>query len=117
MIRFSALIQVYVSLETLDFRCGLNGLLARIQTTFGHLPQKDYLFLFCDGRRKKIKAVFWDKNGFVLLYKRLEAGRFQFPKIREGKIALNRLQLECLLSGMNFIAPTCNKVNEYSVFS
>ena len=117
MIYFDESIQVYVSLETLDFRCGLNGLLARIQTTFGHTPQKDYLFLFCDGRRKKIKAVFWDKNGFMLLYKRLEAGTFQFPKNRAGKIQLDRLQLECLLSGMNFIAPTCDKPNEYSVFS
>ncbi len=117
MIRFSASIQVYVSLEALDFRCGLNGLLSRIQKMFGHLPQEHYLFLFCDRRCKKVKAVFWDKNGFMLLYKRLETGIFQFPKIRAGTISLNRLQLECLLSGMNFIVPMANKPNEYSVFS
>jgi len=117
MIQFSASIKVYASLETLDFRRGLNGLLTLIQATFGHAPQDDYLFLFCDSSRKKIKAVFWDKNGFMLLYKRLEVGKFQFPKIREGKIQLNRLQLECLLSGMNFIVPKCDKPNEYSVFS
>ena len=117
MIRFSESIQVYVSLESLDFRRGLDGLLALIQTTFGHAPQEDYLFLFCDRSRKKIKAVFWDKNGFILLYKRLESDKFKFPKIREGKIQLDRLQLECLLSGMNFIVPKCDKPNEYSVFS
>lgn len=117
MIQFSASIRVYVSFEAVDFRRGLDGLLSVIQSRFDRTPQDDYLFLFCDGSRKKIKAVLWDKNGFMLLYKRLEAGKFQFPKIREGKIQLNRLQLECLLSGMTFIAPTCDKPNEYSVFS
>ena len=117
MIYFSESIKVYVSFASIDFRRGLNGLLALVEATFGHAPQEDYLFLFCDGSRKKIKAVLWDKNGFILLYKRLEAGKFQFPKIREGKIQLNRLQFEYLLSGMNFIVPKCDKPNEYSVFS
>jgi len=117
MIRFSESIQVYVSFAKIDFRCGLNGLLALIQATFSCAPQEKYLFLFCDASRKKIKVVWWDKNGFMLLYKRLEAGKFQFPKIREGKIQLNRLQFERLLSGMNFIDRNASKVNEYSVFS
>ena len=117
MIQFSASIRVYVNFEPVDFRRGLDGLLSLIQSTFDRQPQEDYLFLFSDGTRKKIKAVFWDKNGFVLLYKRLEAGRFQFPKNGEGKIELNRLQLECLLSGMGFVSPSCAKPHEYSVFS
>lgn len=117
MIQFSASIRVYVNFEPVDFRRGLDGLLSLIQSTFDCQPQEDYLFLFCDGRCKKIKAVFWDKNGFVLLYKRLEVGRFQFPKNRMGKIELTRLQLECLLSGMSFISPPCAKPHEYCVFN
>jgi len=117
MIRFDASVHVYVSFEVVDFRRGLDGLLSLIQSTFGVLPQADYLFLFCDGSRKKIKALWWDKNGFILLYKRLEVGKFQFPKIREGKIELNRLQLECLLSGMSFVSPIASKPREYCVFS
>jgi transposase len=117
MIRFSESIRVYISFARIDFRRGLDGLLALIQETFGHEPQEDYLFLFCDASRKKIKAVLWDKNGFMMLYKRLEVGKFQFPKIREGKIQLNRLQLECLLSGMDFTQTTLTKPNEYSIFS
>jgi transposase len=117
MIRFSESIRVYVSFARIDFRRGLDGLLALIQETFGHEAQENYLFIFCDASRKKIKVVWWDRNGFMRLYKRLEAGKFQFPKIRSGKIQLNRLQFECLLSGMNFIDTNANKVNEYSVFS
>lgn len=117
MIKFSESIRVYVNLKPVDFRRGLNGLLTLIQATFGHTPQENYLFLFCDGSRKKIKAVFWDKNGFILLYKRLEERKFQFPKNREGKIQLNRLQLECLLSGIDFMLKNPAKLREYSVFS
>lgn len=117
MIQFSASIRVYVNFEVVDFRRGLDGLLSLIQSTFARNPQEDYLFLFCDGSRKKIKAVFWDKNGFVLLYKRLEVGKFQFPKNREGKIELNRLQLECLLSGMSFLLQNREKPCQYSVFN
>lgn len=117
MIRFSESTRVYVSFASVDFRRGLNGLLSLIQETFSCEPQEKYLFLFCDASRKKIKVVWWDKNGFMLLYKRLEVGTFQFPKIREGKIQLNRLQFECLLSGMEFTHKNSLKVNKYSVFS
>ena len=117
MFRFTDSIRVYVSAEPIDFRRGLNGLLSLIEATFGHTPQAEYLFLFRDRHRKKIKAVFWDKNGFILFYKRLEDGHFQFPKNRRGKMELNRLQLECLLSGMDFMPRTPDSSTVYSVFS
>ncbi len=116
MITFSETIRVYVSLGKVDFRRGLDGLLGLVESTFGHAPQEQYLFLFRDKSRKKIKALFWDKNGFVLLYKRLEAGKYDFPKNREGNIELNRLQLECLLSGMRFMPMLEEKQLRYSVF-
>lgn len=117
MMYFSESIQVYVSLEVIDFRRGLDGLLGLVESTFGHAPQEPYLFLFRDRSRRKIKALFWDKNGFVLLYKRLENGKFQFPKNQEGNIELNRLQLECLLSGMSFASTLKTQQQKYSVFS
>lgn len=117
MIYFKDSILVYVNFCSVDFRLGLNGLLALIESVFGERPQGEYLFLFRDRTGKKIKAVYWDHNGFMMLYKRLEVGGFQFPKNRAGKIELNRLQLECLLAGMDFVAPKCSKPNEYSVFS
>jgi len=117
MIYFNETIQVYVSLEVIDFRRGLDGLLGLVESTFGHTPQARYLFIFRDRSRRKIKALFWDKNGFVLLYKRLETGKFQFPKNREGTLSLSRLELECLLSGMNFVPTTQESPPKYSVFS
>jgi len=117
MIHFSDSIQVYVNLGVIDFRRGLDGLLGLVRSTFGHAPQERYLFLFRDRSRRKIKALFWDKNGFLLLYKRLENGTFQFPKNQEGNVELNRLQLECLLSGMSFVSTPPTKPPKYSIFS
>jgi transposase len=117
MIYFDGSIRVYVSLGVIDFRCGLDGLLGLVESTFGHAPQEQYLFIFRDRSRRKIKALFWDKNGFVLLYKRLENGKFQFPKNQLGNIELNRLQLECLLSGMSFASTLEAQQQKYSVFS
>lgn len=116
MIRFAEDIQVYVSLAPIDFRKGLNGLLILVQEVFKESPQSSYLFLFRDQSRRKLKALYWDGTGFVLMYKRLEQGRFCFPKLKSGEIILDRLQLECLLSGMNFIRE--NKLNSehYQVY-
>jgi transposase len=117
MIHFSESIQVYVNLGVIDFRRGLDGLLGLVESTFGHAPQEPYLFLFRDRSRRKIKALFWDKNGFMLLYKRLETGKFQFPKNEAGNWQLSRLQLECLLSGMSFFSTLQKQPQKYSVFS
>jgi transposase len=116
MIRFAEDVQVYVSLAPIDFRKGLNGLLILVQDVFKQSPQSSYLFLFRDQSRKKLKALYWDSNGFVLMYKRLEQGRFCFPKTKEGEIILDRLQLECLLSGMNFIREKSTNIENYQVY-
>jgi transposase len=116
MISFREDLSVQVNLSPVDFRLGLNGLLALIESVFGKSPQGNYLFLFRDRTRKKIKVVYWDQNGFVLMYKRLEVGHFQFPKIFNGEMQLNRLQFECLLSGINFITQTPVEPREYCVF-
>ena len=116
MIYFQESLCVYVHLTPIDFRFGLNRLLGLIEPCFGAHPQCGALFLFRDRRGIRIKALYWDQNGFVLMYKRLEGSCFQFPKLRSGHLILNRLQLECLLSGMSFIQ-TAKKASEYTHFS
>jgi len=116
MICFAGDVQVYVSLAPIDFRKGLNGLLILVQDVFKQSPQSSYLFLFRDQSRKKLKALYWDGTGFVLLYKRLERGHFCFPKLKSGEIILDRLQLECLLSGMHFMRENKFNIAHYQVY-
>lgn len=117
MIAFDASLQVFVSLEPIDFRKGMNGLLALIVGTFVQPAQGPHMFLFRDRTGRKIKALYWDSNGFMLLYKCLSVGKFQFPKLKNGSMQLDRLQFECLLSGMQFMKNNAINNDKYSLFN
>ena len=60
-----------------DLRRGIDGLASIVQQQFELDPVTNTLFLFCGRRRDRIKALYWEGDGFVLLYKRLESGSFQ----------------------------------------
>jgi transposase len=117
MICFDASIQVFVSLEPIDFRKGLHGLLALVVSVFNQPAPGPHMFLFRDRTGRKIKVIYWDKNGFILLYKCLSTGKFQFPKLKNGEMQLDRLQFECLLAGMQFIKNNAINTDSYSIFN
>lgn len=60
-----------------DLRGGIDGLASIVQQQFELDPFINTLFLFCGRRRDRIKVLYWEGDGFVLLYKRLESGSFQ----------------------------------------
>lgn len=76
---FNGADRVYIACGYTDLRRGIDGLASMVQQQF-HLDSFiNSLFLFCGRRRDRIKALHWEGNGFVLLYKRLESGSFQWP--------------------------------------
>ena len=77
---FTGADKIYIACGYTDLRRGIDGLAAIIQQEFKLDPFTNALFLFCGRRRDRIKALYWEGNGFVLLYKRLEAGAFQWPR-------------------------------------
>ena len=74
---FSGADRVYIACGYTDLRKGIDGLAALVQQQFELDPFTNTLFLFCGRRRDRIKGLYWEKDGFVLLYKRLEAGVYQ----------------------------------------
>jgi transposase len=95
--------QIYVYTESIDMRRSINGLVILLADVFEQNPQTGDLFIFTNKQRNKLKALFWDKNGFVLYYKRIEKGRFQYSKHLQGnKIIVNPTQLRALLMGLDF---------------
>lgn len=95
--------QIYVYTESIDMRKSINGLVIFLADIFNQNPQTGDLFIFTNKQRNKVKALFWDKNGFVLYYKRMEKGRFQYSKHLQGdKILVNPNQLKALLMGLDF---------------
>ena len=72
---------VYIACGYTDLRFGVDGLARLVESRFELSPfMADTLFLFCGRRNDRIKGLLWEGDGFLLLYKRLEAGRFQWPR-------------------------------------
>ena len=84
---FTGADKVYIACGYTDLRLGIDGLAALVKQQFSLDPLENCLFLFCGRRRDRIKALYWEGNGFLLLYKRLESGIFQWPrKESEAKV-------------------------------
>jgi hypothetical protein len=103
MLRYRSDIEVYVYLKAIDMRKSINGLVVLIVEQLQGNPQSGHLYLFCNQARNKVKAVYWTKNGFTLIYKRLERGRFQFPDIcADTPLRIGIRELQWLLAGFHF---------------
>jgi transposase len=86
----------------LDFRKQIDGLVILVADHLKLMPTSGQMFLFRNRTSNKIKILWWDRNGFWLCYKRLEKGKFKFPKIMDTALELSRDQLGWLLSGLDF---------------
>ena len=84
-----------------DLRRGIDGLAAIAQQQFELDPFTNTLFLFCGRRWGRIKALYWEGDGFVLLYKRLESGSFQWPRSETEARALTAQQYRWLMEGLS----------------
>ena len=71
---FTGADKVYIACGYTDLRKGIDGLAQIVQQQFELDPFANTLFLFCGRRRDRIKGLYWEKDGFILLYKRLEQG-------------------------------------------
>jgi len=101
--------KVYIVCGKTDLRRGIDGLAAVVQEQFELDPYNQALYLFCGTKKDRFKALYWDGDGFLLLYKRLENGRLQWPTNQDAVRRLNFKQFKRLLSGWSFDA-TIHKI-------
>lgn len=93
---------VWVCEQPIDFRKSMNGLCASIAEYFNASPQEG-LYVFYNRRRNRLKLLVWHYNGFMLLYKKLEKGRFPFSfSSKPGRLSLGEKQLQGLLLGLDW---------------
>lgn len=96
--------KVYIRCGHTDLRKGINGLAALIQEEFGKEGiEKETLFLFCGGRSDRMKGLVWEGDGYLLLYKRIENGRFRWPRTTEEITKISREELVRLLQGYTIL--------------
>jgi len=80
-----------------------DSLMGQAEALFNQNPLSGHLFLFLNRSRDRIKILFWDRDGFCIFYKRLEAGTFQLPDFESDQpgIELTYAQLTNLLGGFD----------------
>lgn len=95
-------VKVYLYLEPTDMRKSIDTLCVVVKDTLFLEPSSGHLFLFCNRARDKLKALYYEQNSFTLWYRRLERGKYIFPKDGQGHIEMSQEHLAWLLASHRY---------------
>ncbi len=94
--------QVFVATARVDGRKGIDGLAAVVRSQFVHDPLSGTMFVFFSRRADRVRVLYWDRDGYVLITKRLEIGTFRVPWTSESQVvALEAAELMLVLEGID----------------
>jgi transposase len=95
--------RIWMASEATDMRCGFDRLAERVRGVIGEDPLSGHLFVFRSRRGDRLKILHWDRDGFVLWYKRLEEGVFKWPRAEGGgrALELRASELAMILDGID----------------
>ena len=102
VIDFPAGTKIWIAAGVTDLRRGFDGLSAQVQNVLHEQPFSGHVFVFRGRRGDIVKLLWWDGDGLCLFAKRLERGRFIWPKVETGTVRLSRAQLSMLLEGIDW---------------
>jgi transposase len=94
--------RIWIAAGVTDLRRGFDGLSAQVQNVLQQQPFSGHVFVFRGRRGDIVKLLWWDGDGLCLFAKRLERGRFIWPKVETGTVHLSRAQLSMLLEGIDW---------------
>ena len=102
MIGFGSATRVYLAAGATDMRKGFDGLYGMARDRLGIDPLSGHLFVFCNGRRNRLKVLYWDGSGLWICSKRLEKGRFSWPAQGDdqGRVRMSSEELTLLVGGI-----------------
>lgn len=107
----SGVAKIYLVTGRTDMRKSIDGLMGIIRNTYNMDPFSNALYLFCGRKCDRIKALHFDKDGFVLYYKRLDNGRYQWPRNASEVRPLTRQEYRWLLEGLSIEQPSAIRVS------
>jgi transposase len=95
--------RIWLATEASDMRCGFDRLAERVRGVIGADPLSGHYFVFRSRRGDRLKILVWDRDGFLLWYKRLESGVFKLPRVPEGarSLELRASELAMILDGID----------------
>ncbi len=115
MIGLPAGTRVWIACGVTDLRNGFDGLAALVQTQLAEDPFSGQLFVFRGRRGDRLKVLWWDGDGMCLFCKRLERGRFVWPRAEHGSVHLTSAQLSMLLEGIDWRRPERTQAPQLAV--
>ena len=93
--------RILVARDPVDFRKGIAGLAAICEVHLGEEPLDGTLFVFANRRRNGLKMLVWTHGGFLMLYKKLEKGRFRWPSMEVDRGVISSPELAALMEGID----------------
>lgn len=105
-------VRVFVASVPVDARKSFDGLAAIVESEFGKDPLTGHLFVFLNRRGHLAQILFWDRNGYCLIRKRLEAGTFRLVREAESgatHVEVNAVELALMLEGIELAGATRRK--------
>jgi transposase len=100
VLALTAATRIYFYRASCDMRKSFDGLCGLIRSELGADPLSGSLFVFVNRRRNMVKLMYWDSDGFMILFKRLERGCFTLPDVITSEARIDRRQLSMLLEGV-----------------
>lgn len=106
--------KIFIASKAVDFRRGIDGLCALVIEDLQQNPNSG-IYIFYNRSFNKVKILGWHNNGFVLVYKRLESGKF-FVRTNGEKLQINSDQLNWLLIGVDWKLLSGGECNNNAYF-
>jgi transposase len=102
LIALSADPKILVATQPIDFRRGMNGLVALVASALASDPYCGDVFVFRAKRGDRLRFLYWDGSGMILTTKWLESGGFVFPPIKDGSVRMTPEQFALLVAGLDW---------------
>ncbi len=94
-------VKVYLAVEPASLAKSIDGLAAEVERRFGEDAMGGHVYAFINRGGTGAKLIYWSNGGFVLVYKRLERGRFRWPATGASRVTMTHAELAALLDGID----------------
>jgi transposase len=98
------MLRIFAAIEPVDARKSFDGLAAVVRDSLGGDPMTGHMFFFLNRRGDMAQILFWDRTGFVVMRKRLEAGTFRLVRNADGNkssVEIDAVELGLMLEGID----------------
>jgi len=101
MVGLPTSVRIWLASQATDLRKSFDSLAELVRQQLASDPLSGQLFVFRNKRADRVKLLYWDEDGFVIVYKRLEAGTFRFPRVETASVEIRAADLQMLLDGID----------------